>query len=83
MSAWQLNTMATSAAGVVTETKEHSEREAAVNLTDLGDGTAVISLSLLVPAGNAQAWAEALLREHGGAALRKRPSYPDMDDPRR
>lgn len=73
MTDWQVNTTGTSMAGVVVETKEHSERAAFVNLTELGDGTAVISLSLLVPAGNARAWAEALLRQHAGEALEGRP----------
>lgn len=72
MSAWELNTAATSASGQVTETKDHSERDAMVNLTELGDGTAVISLSLHVPADNARAWAEGLLREHAVMALEAR-----------
>ena len=73
MSEWEVNTAATSLGGVVTETKEHSERDAMVNLTDMGDGTATISLSLHVPADNARAWAEGLLREHAVMALETRP----------
>lgn len=73
MSGWTVNAEATSGLGVVTETKDHSERNACVNLTDMGDGTAVISLTLVVPSSNARAWAEHLLREHARDALPEKP----------
>lgn len=77
MSRWVVNTSATSTTGLVTETKDHSERGAFVNLTELGDGTAMISLSLVVPASNARAWAEALLRQHAGSAVALPPRKPE------
>ena len=66
---WEVNTIATSMSSIATETLEHDSRKAMVNLTELGDGTAIVSASLVVPAEHARQVAELLLARLAQEAL--------------
>lgn len=69
MSTWSVSTAATSMIGIVTEQRDHDERDAFASLTDLGDGTATISISIHVPGAKARELADKLLADVARLAL--------------
>lgn len=76
---WEVNTLATSMSGEVTETLEHDRRKAMVNVTRLDDRTSVVSLSLVVASRRAdpRAIGEALLDHTAWRAVPKEPADAD------
>ena len=72
MRAWEVNREATLALGRVTMALDAEDRDATVNVTDLGDGTATVSVSLHVACVGAEALALAarVLEATKGEAVR-------------
>lgn len=75
---WEVNTLATSMSGEVTETLEHDRRKAMVNVTRLDDRTSVVSLSIVVASQSSdpRAVGEALLDHTAWRAVPKEDPRP-------
>lgn len=71
MSTWELNTLATSSSGIVTETLEHDERKAMINVTETEPGEHIVTLSLVIRGIDPKWYAEQLLRDLADRAVPK------------